>query len=371
MKKYDIAAIGELNVDIILNGIESEPEIGKEKFCKDMIVTLGSSTAIFAANAAALGSKVCFVGLVGKDSFGQLVRTSLEAKGVATHFIGEGDTPTGATICMSYGEDRANLTYQGSIDVMGFDQIDKSVFALSKHIHLSSLFMQSALLRDIHKVLDAAAENGCTVSLDTQWDPMEKWALDYPKVLPKITVFMPNEKELCALTGKAGLEDAIAEVLPCLGGIMLVKCGSKGSLLVFPQAPPRLPEQACGRRHRRRRQLQFRLCERLCEGPVPGRMPEDRQPHRRGEHHRRRRHRCLHLPGGRTQDLQGTFRTGNRTVKYEKTILYPFPGSPGAVLCKTRHRRRLPGRPGGQGPGRGGHHHPGRRPHPAQRMLCE
>jgi sugar/nucleoside kinase (ribokinase family) len=232
MKKYDIAAIGELNVDIILNGIESEPEIGKEKFCKDMIVTLGSSTAIFAANAAALGSKVCFVGLVGKDSFGQLVRTSLEAKGVATHFIGEGDTPTGATICMSYGEDRANLTYQGSMDVMGFDQIDKSVFTLSKHIHLSSLFMQSALLRDIHKVLDAAAENGCTVSLDTQWDPMEKWALDYPKVLPKITVFMPNEKELCALTGKAELEDAIAEVLPCLGGIMLVKCGSKGSLLI-------------------------------------------------------------------------------------------------------------------------------------------
>ena len=232
MKKYDIAAIGELNVDIILNGIESEPEIGKEKFCKDMIVTLGSSTAIFAANAAALGSKVCFVGLVGKDSFGDLVRSSLEAKGVATHFIGTGDTPTGATICMNYGEDRANLTYQGSMDVMGFDQIDKSVFALSKHIHLSSLFMQSALLRDIHQVLDAAVQNGCTVSLDTQWDPMEKWALDYARVLPKITVFMPNEKELCALTGKASLEDAIAEVLPYLGGIMLVKCGSKGSLLV-------------------------------------------------------------------------------------------------------------------------------------------
>ena len=232
MRKYDIAAIGELNVDIILNGIESEPEIGKEKFCKDMIVTLGSSTAIFAANAAALGSRVCFVGLVGKDSFGALVRSSLEAKGVATHFIGEGDTPTGATICMSYGEDRANLTYQGSMDVMGFDQIDKSVFDLSQHIHLSSLFMQSALLRDIHKVLDLAAEKGCTVSLDTQWDPMEKWALDYPRVLPKITVFMPNEKELCALTGKASLEDAIAEVLPYLGNIMLVKCGSKGSLLV-------------------------------------------------------------------------------------------------------------------------------------------
>jgi sugar/nucleoside kinase (ribokinase family) len=232
MKRFDIAAIGELNVDIILNRIESEPEIGKEKFAKDMTVTLGSSTAIFAANAASLGSKVCFVGLVGRDSFGDLVKTSLEAKGVDTRYIMDGPTPTGATICMNYGEDRANLTYQGSMDVMGWDDIDKDVFDNTRHIHLSSLFMQSALLRDIHKVLDAAAEKGITVSLDTQWDPMETWKLDYRSVLPKITIFMPNEKELQALTGKDSLEGAIAEVLPFLGNAMVVKCGSKGSLLV-------------------------------------------------------------------------------------------------------------------------------------------
>ena len=232
MKRFDIAAIGELNVDIILNRIESEPEIGKEKFAKDMMVTLGSSTAIFAANAASLGSKVCFVGLVGRDSFGDLVKTSLEAKGVDTRYIMDGPTPTGATICMNYGEDRANLTYQGSMDVMGWDDIDKDVFDNTRHIHLSSLFMQSALLRDIHKVLDAAAAKGITVSLDTQWDPVETWKLDYRAVLPKITVFMPNEKELQALTGKDSLEGAIAEVLPFLGNAMVVKCGSKGSLLV-------------------------------------------------------------------------------------------------------------------------------------------
>ena len=52
MKKFDIIALGELNVDLILNQIEGEPEIGKEKFAKQMTLTLGSSTAIFAANAA-------------------------------------------------------------------------------------------------------------------------------------------------------------------------------------------------------------------------------------------------------------------------------------------------------------------------------
>lgn len=232
MKRYDIAAIGELNVDIILNGIESEPEIGKEKFARDMTVTLGSSTAIFAANAAALGSRVCFVGMVGRDSFGSLVRSSLEAKGVDTRFLIEGDTPTGATICMNYGEDRANLTYPGAMDVMGFDDIDPAVFELAGHIHLSSLFLQPRLLQDIDRVLDAAAARGVTVSLDTQWDPAETWQLDYRRVLPKVTLFLPNEKELQALTGKNSLEAAIAEVTPLLGRAMLVKCGSRGSLLV-------------------------------------------------------------------------------------------------------------------------------------------
>ena len=240
MKRFDIAAIGELNVDIILNRIESEPEIGKEKFAKDMTVTLGSSTAIFAANAASLGSNVCFVGLVGRDSFGDLVKTSLEAKGVDTRYIKDGPTPTGATICMNYGEDRANLTYQGSMDVMGWDDIDKDVFDNTRHIHLSSLFMQSALLRDIHKVLDEANAKGITVSLDTQWDPMETWKLDYRSVLPKITIFMPNEKELQALTHKDSLEGAIAEVLPFLGRAMVVKCGSKGSLLVLKDGSMKL-----------------------------------------------------------------------------------------------------------------------------------
>ena len=232
MKHYDIAAIGELNVDIILNGIESEPEIGKEKFASEMTVTLGSSTAIFAANAASLGSKVCFVGMVGKDSFGELVCSSLEARGVDTAYLIHGNTPTGATICMNYGEDRANLTYQGAMDVMRFADIDKTVFDCARHIHLSSLFMQSGLLKDIDEVLDLAAEKGVTVSLDTQWDPMETWKLDYKRVLPRITIFMPNEKELQALTGTSDLESAIAEVLPYLGNAMVVKCGSKGSLLV-------------------------------------------------------------------------------------------------------------------------------------------
>jgi sugar/nucleoside kinase (ribokinase family) len=233
MKKYNIAAIGELNADLILNRIEGMPVVGKEIFAHDMLVTLGSSTAIFAANAASLGAGVCFVGMIGRDDFGRLVRTSLDGRGVDTSYLIETDrAATGATIVLSYGEDRANVTYQGTMDLMGFDDIDSSVFDSVAHIHISSIFMQSALKRDLVKLLEYASSKGVTSSLDTQWDPAEKWDLDLAKILPLVTVFMPNETELMLLTGKATLREAIEAVKPHLCRAMVVKCGNKGSILV-------------------------------------------------------------------------------------------------------------------------------------------
>ena len=200
MKNFDIIALGELNVDLILNQIEGEPEIGKEKFAKQMTLTLGSSTAIFAANAAALGAKVAFCGMIGDDSFGDLVETSLRAKGVDTRYLIRQDKyATGATICMSYDEDRANLTYQGAMDYMSLDDINPDVFKQAKHIHISSIFMQSGVKRDLMQILELCKENGVTTSLDSQWDPTETWDLDYK-----------------------------------------AKCGSKGSLLMRKGQPDRM-----------------------------------------------------------------------------------------------------------------------------------
>ena len=240
MKKFDIIALGELNVDLILNQIEGEPEIGKEKFAKQMTLTLGSSTAIFAANAAALGAKVAFCGMIGDDSFGDLVETSLKAKGVDTRYlIRQNRYATGATICMSYDEDRANLTYQGAMDFMELKDIDPEIFKEAKHIHISSIYMQSGVKRDLMKILELCKENGVTTSLDSQWDPAEKWDLDYKAVLPLVTVFMPNETELKFLTRSETLEEAIDKIRPYTNAAV-IKCGSKGSILVRKGQPDRM-----------------------------------------------------------------------------------------------------------------------------------
>ena len=242
MKNFDIIALGELNVDLILNQIEGEPEIGKEKFAKQMTLTLGSSTAIFAANAAALGAKVAFCGMIGNDSFGDLVETSLQQKGVDTRYLIRQDKyATGATICMSYDEDRANLTYQGAMDFMTLADINPEVFKVAKHIHISSIYMQSGVKRDLMKILELCKENGVTVSLDSQWDPAEKWDLDFKAVLPLVSVFMPNETELKFLTRKQTLEEALEAIRPYTNAAV-IKCGSKGSILMRKGQPDRKQE---------------------------------------------------------------------------------------------------------------------------------
>jgi sugar/nucleoside kinase (ribokinase family) len=116
-KKFDVLVVGELNVDLILNSIDSFPEMGKEKLAKRMNLTLGSSSAIFASNLSSLGSKVSFVGKIGNDQFGTLVNDSLANKGVNTDYlIRSEEWNTGATIVLNFDEDRAMVTYPGAME---------------------------------------------------------------------------------------------------------------------------------------------------------------------------------------------------------------------------------------------------------------
>lgn len=241
MKKFDIIALGELNVDLLLNKIGGFPEVGKEIFAKDMTLTLGSSTAIFAANAASLGAKVSFLGMVGNDDFGAFVRTSLEKRGVDTSNLIEVSTAaTGLTAILNYDQDRANVTYPGAMSIMGVKDIRPEVIAQAKHVHISSIFLQETLHKDIYEIVKLVKDNGATLSMDMQFDPEEKWDFDYKKILPLVDIFMPNIQELTAVTGKKTLEEAVAEVCPYIN-VLVVKMGSKGSTVVTKEGEKFLP----------------------------------------------------------------------------------------------------------------------------------
>ena len=241
MKTIDILAVGELNVDLLLNRIAGFPEVGKEIFAQDMTLTLGSSTAIFAANAATLGPRVAFVGMIGRDSFGDLVRSSLRQRNVdVSHLIEAEGAATGLTAILNYGNDRANVTYPGAMSIMGVKDLDPAVIEQAKHVHVSSVFLQEQLHKDLAAIVRLVKRCGATLSMDVQFDPAETWDFDCAAILPYVDVFMPNEQEIMAITGKDSVDAAVDAVLPH-AKVIVVKMGTKGSLLVMPEGRKLLP----------------------------------------------------------------------------------------------------------------------------------
>ncbi len=241
MKKYDILAIGELNVDLLLNRIAGFPEIGKEIFAQDMTLTLGSSTAIFAANAATLGARVSFIGMIGRDSFGDVVKSTLAQRHVDTSNLIEVDhAATGLTAILNYDNDRANVTYPGAMSLMGLKDIRPEIIREAKHVHVSSVFLQENLHRDLCEIVRMVKDCGATLSMDVQFDPSEAWEFDYARILPLVDVFMPNEQELMAITHKSCVEDAVAAIRP-YACVTVVKMGTRGSLLVTPEGQRAMP----------------------------------------------------------------------------------------------------------------------------------
>lgn len=230
MKKFDVIVVGELNIDLIFNGISGFPKVGTETLANKMTLTLGSSSAICASNLSTLGTKVGFVGKVGNDVFGRFTIEKLKEKGVDTSLIKlDDDLCTGATVAMSYEEDRAMVTHQGAMTNLTVDDIGEDLLKQAKHLHFSSYFFQPGFKGTLDVLFKRAKKAGLTTSLDVQWDPAEKWDLDLEKVLPWVDVFLPNEVEVQKLTGQTNLDRAINS-LQNRSAYMLIKCGNKGSI---------------------------------------------------------------------------------------------------------------------------------------------
>ncbi|MEO5998395.1 MAG: carbohydrate kinase family protein [Chitinophagaceae bacterium] len=230
MKNIDVIVVGELNTDIILDQIGAFPEMGKEIVARQMAITLGSSSAIFASNLSSLGAKVAFIGKIGKDHFGEFIIHTLQSKGVDTSSIRQSEVlRTGTTLVLNYNEERAMVTYPGAMDELSLNDIIPTQLACAKHLHFSSYYLQAGLRENIGKLFRLAKAYGLTTSFDPQWDPAEKWHMNMEDILPFVDVFLPNEKELLNITATHSIQEAI-DSIKHISNIIVVKMGNEGSL---------------------------------------------------------------------------------------------------------------------------------------------
>lgn len=226
--EFDVLVVGELNVDLILQG-DVTPAFGQvEKLADDATLTIGSSSAICACGLARLGLRVAFAGTVGDDEFGRFMVRELAARGIDTQAIRIDPTlKTGLTVILARpgGADRAMLTYAGSIAALRYADIDLAQLARARHLHLGSYFLLDGLRPDVPALVDAAHRCGLTVSLDTNYDPREAWQAD--DVLRRVDVFLPNEAELRAITRHTEVDAALRSLtIPTVA----VKLGGQGAL---------------------------------------------------------------------------------------------------------------------------------------------
>lgn len=228
---YDVAVIGELNVDLILRGADVCPEFGqREKLVDEAVLAPGGSSAIFACQASKLGLKTVFLGKVGDDDFGHFMIRALAKAGVDTRAIlTDESVRTGITVHLCCATDRAMLTYLGCIAALDVREIDLSLLEQARHLHVGSFFLQAGIREDLPVVFAEAKRRGLTVSLDPGWDPEGAWNGPLSQALEHVDVFLPNETEALRVAGKAKVEDALNELARHVP-IAVIKLGAEGAV---------------------------------------------------------------------------------------------------------------------------------------------
>jgi sugar/nucleoside kinase (ribokinase family) len=230
VKHYDVVVVGEINPDLVLSG-DVIPVFGQvEKLVEDAALTIGSSSAIFACGAARLGLRVAIIGKVGEDEFGRFMLRSLQAHNVdTTGVVVDPAVRTGLSVILSRGNDRAILTYPGAIPSLQVSDINLALLRQARHLHLGSYFIQDALCPDVPALFELAHRQGLTVSLDTNYDPAERWDHGLAQALPWVDIFLPNATECQAISGSKDLSQAV-EILARQVQTLVVKLGAHGAL---------------------------------------------------------------------------------------------------------------------------------------------
>lgn len=229
-RKLDIVIIGELNIDLIFWDVPF-PEYEKEQLAKDMRFAMGSSSAITAHNLSVIGSSVGFIGLAGNDTFGNYMIDNLHRCGVdITGIIRNNSVKTGATVVLANPPKKALVTYAGAMAELSIDDINWDYIRNARHLHVGSYYLHKKLIKDIPGLFEKAKKLNLTTSLDTNWDPAERWSKKIYEVLKHTDIFFPNMDEAILISHKHSLEDAV-KFLSKKVKMLIVKKGKDGASL--------------------------------------------------------------------------------------------------------------------------------------------
>lgn len=177
--KFDVIALGELLIDFPMNG-KSEQGNNLFEACP------GGAPCNVLAMLNKLGKKTSFLGKVGDDQFGRLLKETLEDVGIDTTclYLDEYVNTTLAFVHTFPDGDREFSFYRrpGADMMLTEDEIHENYIEQSKVLHFGTLSMTDEGVRKAtKKALKIAKEKGLIITFDPNLRPPLWSSLDLAK----------------------------------------------------------------------------------------------------------------------------------------------------------------------------------------------
>lgn len=231
-KKWDVYVYGDVNIDLVVPGVERLPEPGVEEEVPVMETFVGGGAALFSLGVAKLGLRPVFQGSVGRDMYGDSIRTIFRDIGVDDALLAtDPEKKTGISISFTTQKDRCFLTYRGTNEGLSLRHMDLSQVPAARHVHVTGYAGRSnhdeyrQVLEQIHEMGDV------TVSFDVGWDSTGEWYEGIFELLPMIDVLFMNETECLHYTRCGTVEEGAAHLAE-KAGMAVIKLGRKGAMAV-------------------------------------------------------------------------------------------------------------------------------------------
>ena len=236
----DIVCAGELIVEIMRPGI-NQPFGKTGRFLGPFP---SGAPAICVDAAAKTGKHTGFVGSVGKDGFGQLLRERLAKDGVDTRLVKVISYQSTGCAFIAYAED-STRNFIFHINGTASDRLltGKKVIAQVasfRHCHLMgcSLLISKSMRESCLAVARVVKQAGGTISLDPNLRPellSVKRVRDILKpVVEMADIVLPSGNEAILLTGEEGIDKACNKLLEIGVKIVVLKLGEKGCRVYIP-----------------------------------------------------------------------------------------------------------------------------------------
>lgn len=232
-KKYDVIALGELLIDFTMNG-QSEQENNMFEACP------GGAPCNVLALLNKMGKKTAFIGKVGKDQFGALLRDTITEAGIdASNLMVDENVNTTLAFVHTFPDgDREFSFYRnpGADMMLTADEVNPEVVKDTKVFHFGTLSMTHEGVREAtKKAVETAKANGCLVSFDPNLRPPLWGSLDLAKEqmeygFGKCDILKISDNEIQFVSGKEDYDEGIAYLQETYNiPLILLTMGKDGS----------------------------------------------------------------------------------------------------------------------------------------------